>query len=127
MITTVEVLYIEYSSHRKNGKDLLPVSGTTLPHDITKDSLLQSGRERIAPPLVNFYSDLIKLQADMLEHRMTSMDYLPELLEKTTLQTGEPWSLRTDIKPLEIIQPEGVSFTLEGMQFRNLLVLTFRF
>ena len=63
---SLQVLYIEFASHRKNGSDILPVSGTTFPHDITKDSLVQSGRERFAPP-------------------MTSIDYL------RTSHPIEPW------------------------------------
>jgi len=49
------------------------------------------GRERIAPPTQAF-------------------DYLPDLMA----QTGQEFQPRKDIKPLHIIQPDGVSFKMDG-------------
>ena len=67
-------------------------SGTTRPvDDLTLDALKASGRERIPPPMSRF-------------------DYLPDLLDQK--EGGFP--MRQDIKPLHIVQPEGVSFKVNG-------------
>ncbi len=63
----------------------------TLPPGLSEDSLKVSGRERVPPP-------------------RTAYDFLPDLMEKT-----EPgFKLRDDIKPLHVVQPEGVSFKMNG-------------
>lgn len=44
---------------------------------------------------------------------MQKFDYFPDLLAGTE-RNGKPWSMRDDLKPLSVVQPEGVSFTLDG-------------
>ncbi|KAG6834338.1 hypothetical protein H0H93_010359, partial [Arthromyces matolae] len=66
---------------------------STAPPSISsiEDSLAASGRERIPPPLPgqNFLTDLM-------------------------LEDNKNFKLRTDLKPLHIVQPEGVSFKING-------------
>ena len=82
---------IDFPPHYKqssNGPELTR-SGTK-PTALSEDSLKASGRERVAPPMKKF-------------------DFLPDLL------TEDPkHKLRDDIKPLHIVQPEGVSFKMNG-------------
>ena len=72
------------------GISQLSVPSTEPPH-ISADPLLASNRERIPPPRQAF-------------------DFLPDLMA----QTEEGYTPRSDIKPLHVIQPEGVSFTVNG-------------
>lgn len=44
---------------------------------------------------------------------MESFDFLPDLLAETE-RNGQPWTLRDDVKPLQVVQPEGVSFKMTG-------------
>jgi primary-amine oxidase len=64
---------------------------STKPPPLSADALSASNRERISPP-------------------RTPFDYLPDLMAKTQ----ENFKLRTDVKPLHVVQPEGVSFTMNG-------------
>jgi primary-amine oxidase len=42
---------------------------------------------------------------------MRKFDYLPHLLNSGSLeQDGQTWKMRDDLKPLHVVQPEGVSF-----------------
>ncbi|KAF7297913.1 Amine oxidase [Mycena chlorophos] len=87
-----KVLHIEYPPHYKNTPNGPQLSNpdTKLP-ELGGDHLAVSGRDRIIPPKApfNFLSDL--MQAD-----------------------GQ--KLREAPKPLHIVQPEGVSFKLDGKQ-----------
>ncbi|KAF8131567.1 copper amine oxidase [Boletus edulis] len=65
--------------------------GTTEALPLSDESFAQSNRERIPPPL-------------------TSYEFLPDLME----QTDPTYKPREDIKPLHILQPEGVSFKMNG-------------
>ncbi|KAK7464255.1 peroxisomal copper amine oxidase [Stygiomarasmius scandens] len=62
-----------------------------------------AGRDRIPPPRKAF-------------------DFLPELMVDTEDHvkdkddTTKPWQQRTDLKPLQILQPQGVSFKMSGHQ-----------
>ena len=56
---------------------------------LSEDSFDTTGRKRVPPP-------------------QKSYDFLPDLLEK------EGKKFRDDIKPLHVIQPEGVSFKMDG-------------
>jgi primary-amine oxidase len=47
---------------------------------------------------------------------MEKHNYYPELLIGTKLANGDEFTYRDDIKPLHIVQPEGVSFQLNGNQ-----------
>jgi hypothetical protein len=60
---------------------------------LSADPLAASGRDRIPPPLTPF-------------------NFLPDLLK----ETEKDFKPRSDIKPLHIVQPEGVSFKIDGHQ-----------
>ncbi|OAX39227.1 hypothetical protein K503DRAFT_769707 [Rhizopogon vinicolor AM-OR11-026] len=64
---------------------------TTEAYPLSEDSFIESNRERIPPPLTPF-------------------EFLPDLLEQSD-PTHKP---RDDIKPLHVLQPEGVSFKMDG-------------
>ncbi|GAA5910033.1 uncharacterized protein JCM6883_000531 [Sporobolomyces salmoneus] len=91
---TKEILKIDFASHRLGG-DKLSGTGSTVPHSVEGDSLVDAGRERIAP--------------SMDEH-----NFLPDLIKEERKARGQDWSVRTDLKPLEITQPQGVSFNMRG-------------
>lgn len=94
---TNEVLHIDFPPHRTPGTNKL--SSTTHPNrDLAADPTVISGRERIPPALTKF-------------------DYLPDLLA----QREGGFEMRKDIKPLHVIQPEGVSFKMNGsrIQWQN--------
>ena len=61
----------------------------TAPAPLSEDTFEGSNRKRVPPP-------------------QKSYDFLPDLLEK------EGMKFRDDIKPLHVIQPEGVSFKMDG-------------
>ena len=85
----MEVIHIDFPPHRDaSGK--LSVN-TTAPPDLSADSLAFSNRERIPPPKESF-------------------DFLPDLLAKE----GSTFKTREDIKPLHVVQPQGVSFKVDG-------------
>jgi len=70
------------------GKTELTASTTEPP---SLDASQSSERGRITPPKQAF-------------------DYLPDLMA----QTEQDFQLRKDIKPLHVIQPDGVSFKMDG-------------
>lgn len=69
---------------------MLTVEGTSRP-PLSEDSLEASKRDRIPPPLKSF-------------------DFLPDLMEKSE----DNFKPREGVKPLHIVQPEGVSFKMNG-------------
>lgn len=64
---------------------------STGPLPLSVDSLSASNRERIPPPRKAF-------------------DFLPDLMA----ETEENYKPRQDVKPIHVIQPEGVSFKMNG-------------
>ncbi|PBK76288.1 hypothetical protein ARMSODRAFT_969032 [Armillaria solidipes] len=68
----------------------LGVPSTSFP-ELSEDAFAVTSRPRIQPPLKSF-------------------DFLPDLMEKNE----ENFKPRDNIKPLHIVQPEGVSFKLDG-------------
>ncbi|WAR64095.1 hypothetical protein PtB15_16B255 [Puccinia triticina] len=105
-ILAKKVIHIDFPPHRIPGPELS--SGTTQPPSLLHEekdelddedlrkALQQSGRDRILPPMRKF-------------------DYLPHLLNQSSLeQDNQPWTMRPDLKPLHVVQPEGVSFVMEG-------------
>lgn len=94
-----KIIKIDFAPHRVNPNDPKQLSGTTKPHSVEGDSLTDSGRERIPPPLERH-------------------DYLPELIAKKSKAEGGNFAIRTDLKPLHVEQPEGVSFSMEGNRLR---------
>ncbi|KAF5352380.1 hypothetical protein D9756_006147 [Leucocoprinus leucothites] len=88
-----EILHIDFPPHYKkttSGKAELTVA-TTEPPSLETSFIDGAGRERIPPPRRAF-------------------DFLPDLMETTE----EGFELRKDLKPLHIVQPEGVSFKMDG-------------
>jgi primary-amine oxidase len=96
----LEVLHIDFPSQYKTSPDGSPVRSVpdTKPFPLTADPLKTSHRERIPPPLKSF-------------------DFLPDLMA----QSEKNYKPRDDIKPLHVIQPEGVSFKMNGheLQWQN--------
>ncbi len=71
------------------------VPTSTQPPPLDKDPLEQSQRSRIPPPLA-------------------PQDFLPDLIEEAVRRYGKEWKQREAPKPLHIVQPEGVSFKMNG-------------
>ncbi|GAA6030894.1 hypothetical protein JCM8097_008924 [Rhodosporidiobolus ruineniae] len=90
-----KVLKIDFAPHRTNRSSPDSLSGSTVPHSVAGDSFADSGRPRIAP-------------------QRERMDYLPQLIKEERARKGEEWDVRRDIKPINILQPEGVSFKMDG-------------
>jgi primary-amine oxidase len=88
-----KVIHIDFPpcyTQSASGAPQLSVQTTELP-DLSVDPLSASNRERILPPSKPF-------------------NYLPDHLSATQ----EGFKLRSDVKPLHISQPEGVSFSVNG-------------
>ncbi|GAA5868537.1 hypothetical protein JCM3774_005421 [Rhodotorula dairenensis] len=94
-----KVLKIDFAPHRTNASRPDELSGTTEPHTVEGDSFADAGRPRIAP-------------------QPQRMDYLPDLIKEERAKHGEEWDVRRDIKPLQVIQPEGVSFEMRGNEIK---------
>lgn len=77
------------------GLDIDLSSTQTTPPDLSADALAASGRGRIPPPLGR-------------------ADFLPDLIAENLAAEGKPFKVRDDLKPLHVVQPEGVSFTVRG-------------
>lgn len=86
----MKVIHIDFPPHRSS-KGALSRSNT-LPGLLSEDSVAASGRDRIPPPKEAF-------------------DFLPDLLAQ---KEGANYKQREDLKPLHIVQPEGVSFKMNG-------------
>lgn len=63
-----------------------------MPPPLDADGLEAAQRARIPPP-------------------REAWDFLPDLMAQ---KPGKPFKLRDDVKPLHVVQPEGVSFTVDG-------------
>lgn len=91
---TEKVIHIDfpssYTKKTENGTQL--TTDTTSPPPLDQDALKASGRDRIPVPPKPF-------------------DFLPDLMEKS--EEGG-FKQRTDLKPLHVVQPEGVSFKMNG-------------
>lgn len=90
---TGEVLSIDFPTHRstKDGKLNNGTSGP--PKEATFEA--PTGRERIAPPTQRH-------------------EYLPELAAASVHTPDKPIQMRKSLKPLHVVQPEGVSFKMNG-------------
>ena len=71
------------------------VPTSTQPPPLDKDALELSQRSRISPPLA-------------------PQEFLPDLIEDAAKRDGKEWKQRAAPKPLHIVQPEGVSFKVDG-------------
>ncbi|KAI5998119.1 copper amine oxidase [Pisolithus albus] len=88
-----KVIHIDFPpSWRKKGEGCVELSmSTTQPQPLSDNSFPVANRARIPPPL-------------------TPHDFLPDLMERADPTYKE----REDLKPLHVVQPEGVSFTMKG-------------
>jgi len=84
-----KVIHIDFPGAYPN------VPASTQPPPLDKDPLEQSQRSRIPPPLA-------------------PQDFLPDLIEEAARRDGKEWKQREAPKPLHIVQPEGVSFKMDG-------------
>ncbi|KAF8204095.1 copper amine oxidase [Pholiota molesta] len=93
-VNTKELLHVDFPAHYNRAEDgsAKLSSYSTAPPPLAADSFAASGRERVPPP-------------------SKAWDFLPDLMEKTQEGGYHP---RTDLKPLHIVQPEGVSFKIDG-------------
>ncbi|KAF8808159.1 peroxisomal copper amine oxidase [Phlegmacium glaucopus] len=89
-----EVLHVDFPPHYHRSADgsVKLSTDTTRPPALTDDALAASKRERIPPP-------------------RRAWDFLPDLMAQTEEGGYQP---RTDVKPLHVVQPEGVSFKMNG-------------
>jgi len=90
-----KVIHIDFPAHYayvdKEEKEHRLSAATTAPHPLDVAALAHSNRERIPPPTRRF-------------------DFLPDLI----VENDKNFKLRDDVKPLHIVQPEGVSFKMSG-------------
>ena len=70
-------------------------SGTTVSPPLDSDSFDSAKRARLNPPTIKH-------------------DFLPDLIAENKKEEGKEWKQRDDIKPLHVLQPEGVSFKVDG-------------
>ncbi|KIO07028.1 hypothetical protein M404DRAFT_14957 [Pisolithus tinctorius Marx 270] len=88
-----KVIHIDFppSWRKKSDGDVELSVSTTQPLPLSDDSFPVANRARIPPPLAPH-------------------DFLPDLMEKADPNYKE----RDDLKPLHVVQPEGVSFKMKG-------------
>ena len=77
------------------GLDVHLTAPHTTPPALADDALQAAGRARIPPPLGRG-------------------DFLPDLIAENLQQAGKAFKPRDDLKPLHVVQPEGVSFKING-------------
>lgn len=98
-----KVIHIDFPPHyrkKKSGNSIFDEHGldielsnnSAVPPPLSVDPLKYSERDRIPPP-------------------KESWDFLPDLMMQ---KPGDNFKLRDDVKPLHVVQPEGVSFTVDG-------------
>jgi primary-amine oxidase len=88
-----KVIHIDFPTVYKKESDgsVKSSASTTIAPPLSEDALKSANRERIPPS-------------------RTSHDFLPDLIA----QSNPNFKVRDDIKPLHILQPEGVSFKMNG-------------
>ena len=84
-----KVIHIDFPGVHPN------IATSTQPPPLNGDQLQHAQRPRILPPLV-------------------SQDFLPDLIAASAKREGKEWKQREAPKPLHIVQPEGVSFKIDG-------------
>ncbi|PPQ79394.1 hypothetical protein CVT25_002664 [Psilocybe cyanescens] len=89
-----ELLGVDFPPHWIRAEDGSAKLSTysTAPPPLAADALASSRRDRIPPP-------------------RKAWDFLPDLMAKTEEGGYKP---RQDLKPLHVVQPEGVSFKMDG-------------
>ncbi|KAI0263644.1 copper amine oxidase [Gloeopeniophorella convolvens] len=71
------------------------VPASTEPPPLDKDALAHAQRPRVPPP-------------------RAPQQYLPDLIAEAAKKDGKEWKQREAPKPLHVVQPEGVSFKMDG-------------
>ncbi|TFK26740.1 peroxisomal copper amine oxidase [Coprinopsis marcescibilis] len=88
-----KVIHIDFPpAYQQTPNGVVSSVSTTFPPALDTDALVGANRERVPPPLKPF-------------------DFLPDLMVNS--EEGG-YKQRTDLKPLHIVQPEGVSFKMDG-------------
>ncbi|KAI0077943.1 hypothetical protein K474DRAFT_1660954 [Panus rudis PR-1116 ss-1] len=72
-----------------------------------KDAIL-SGADTTAPPSLD---EPLEPKRDRIPPPLEPQDFLPDLIAK---KEGAKFKIRDDLKPLHVVQPEGVSFKMNG-------------
>ncbi|KAG5642009.1 hypothetical protein DXG03_003781 [Asterophora parasitica] len=91
-VHTKEVIHVDFPpTYKATPKGPVLSVETTSPPPLSEDSLAASGRERIPPP-------------------RAPINFLPDLMA----QDDKDFKPREGIKPLHVVQPEGVSFKING-------------
>lgn len=99
----MKVVHIDFPAHykskapseslfAKHGLDVQLSRTTTAPPSLEEDGEAAANRDRIPPP-------------------REAWDFLPDLMAQ---KPGEDFKVRDDLKPLHVVQPEGVSFKMNG-------------
>lgn len=70
-------------------------AASTTPPALSADALAAANRERIPPPIIRH-------------------DFLPDLIQENLAKEGKKYQVREDLKPMHVLQPEGVSFKVNG-------------
>ncbi|KZV71517.1 hypothetical protein PENSPDRAFT_675329 [Peniophora sp. CONT] len=92
-ILAAKVVHIDFPG-TYTGKRSLGVTSTK-PPALDEDSFAAAKRERVPPPTAG-------------------QNFLPDLMEEDAKKAGKEWKEREAPKPLHIVQPEGVSFKIDG-------------
>lgn len=88
-VNTRKIIHIDWPLHRVGKNGALSANSTCAPN-LDEDSFKASGRDRIPPP-------------------MAPQNYLPELVAGNP---GFKLPVTDPLKPLHVVQPEGVSFKM---------------
>ncbi|THH12177.1 hypothetical protein EW146_g7798 [Bondarzewia mesenterica] len=95
-MTSGKVIHIDFPGRYTSADPASLSVPTTKPPALTgSDSVEAANRSRIPVP-------------------MAPQEFLPEVLKEFAEKEGKQWKEREDIKPLHVIQPEGVSFKMDG-------------
>ncbi|KAI0084516.1 peroxisomal copper amine oxidase [Irpex rosettiformis] len=97
---TQKVIHIDFPPHYTKTSATSTLSklssGTTVSPPLSSDQFKAADRVRVPPPSIKH-------------------DFLPDLIAETKeKEEKKKWKQRDDIKPLHVVQPEGVSFKVTG-------------
>ena len=95
-----KVIHIDFPSQYKPKTSKTLFDGTGVNVELTVDTTAHPPLEEDAEAAAN---------RKRLPPPQKSYDFLPDLLAKT-----EGFKFRDDLKPLHVVQPEGVSFKVDG-------------
>ncbi|KAI0313101.1 copper amine oxidase [Amylostereum chailletii] len=90
-----KVIHIDFPGMYREASSAGLTAGSTKPPALDADQFSSAQRERIPPPL-------------------TPQNFLPDLIKEDAKKAGGEWKERETPKPLHVLQPEGVSFKMDG-------------